>query len=211
MTTRRALARLMLFSLGALLASCSTTHHTAPANADELEGLALILQEAPDGHVSHSWQRVEELDLSRYRSRASTHATGRIVLAAARQRDCHEEFNHCQDDCMSRALPPGYEHVKQGSGAHRSLCRKNCWQPYLDCEELQERQGVRPREFTAIDGAVDWLKRNHKTILVGTVVVIAGVAFVAVSAGVGVVILAPVALVASAGAPSQPHLAAVSP
>ncbi|QRO02966.1 hypothetical protein JRI60_46350 [Archangium violaceum] len=60
--------------------------------------------------------------------------------------------------------------------------------------ELQER---RPREFSAVNDAVDWLKRNHQTILVGSIVVIAGVAFVAVSAGAGLVVLAPAALLAS--------------
>ncbi|QRK13755.1 hypothetical protein JQX13_22800 [Archangium violaceum] len=56
---------------------------------------------------------------------------------------------------------------------------------------------LRPQEFSAIDAAVDWLKRNRETLLVGTTVVIAGVAFAVVSAGAGAVMLAPVLLVAS--------------
>lgn len=67
-------------------------------------------------------------------------------------------------------------------------------QPYLDCKELQER---RPQEFSAVDEAVDWLKRHRETTLVGTVVVIAGVAFVTVSAGAGILVLAPAVLLAS--------------
>lgn len=62
-----------------------------------------------------------------------------------------------------------------------------------------------------MDGAVDWLKRNHKTLLVGSVVMIAGVVFITVSAGAGVVILAPIALVASPAVPAEPYLAGVSP
>jgi uncharacterized membrane protein len=58
-------------------------------------------------------------------------------------------------------------------------------------------QELQPQEFTAMDGAVDWLKRNHKAVLVGSLIVIAGVVFVVVSAGAGLVILAPAALVAS--------------
>ncbi|MCY1072869.1 hypothetical protein [Archangium lansingense] len=45
--------------------------------------------------------------------------------------------------------------------------------------------------------AVKWLKQNRKELLVGTLVVIAGVTFVTLSAGAGVVILAPVVLVAA--------------
>ncbi|QRK12115.1 hypothetical protein JQX13_19975 [Archangium violaceum] len=48
-----------------------------------------------------------------------------------------------------------------------------------------------------MDEAVDWLKHNHEAILVGSIVVIAGVAFVTVSAGAGLVVLAPAALLAS--------------
>lgn len=53
--------------------------------------------------------------------------------------------------------------------------------------------------FPAVDSAVHWLKRNHREILVGTVVVIAGVTFVVVVAGTGgaVLILAPAVLLAS--------------
>jgi flavin reductase (DIM6/NTAB) family NADH-FMN oxidoreductase RutF len=59
-------------------------------------------------------------------------------------------------------------------------------------------------EFTAVDSAVDWLKRHRTAILVGSVVVIAGVVFVTVSAGAGAVVLAPIALVVVAS--SVPHL-----
>jgi hypothetical protein len=64
-----------------------------------------------------------------------------------------------------------------------------------------ELERLRPQEFTAVDGAVDWLKRHRTEVLVGSVIVIAGVTFVVVSAGAGVVILAPVVLLASADAP----------
>ncbi|WP_257457527.1 hypothetical protein [Archangium lipolyticum] len=67
-------------------------------------------------------------------------------------------------------------------------------QPYIDCKELQER---RPQEFSAVDEAIDWLKHNRQMLLVGSVVIIAGIAFVTVSAGAGVVILAPAVLLAS--------------
>lgn len=96
----------------------------------------------------------------------------------------------------------------RGSVRHDSFCWEKCKQAYLDCEKLQELQ---PREFTAIDNAVDWLKRHHKEVLVGSLIVIAGVAFVVVSAGAGLVVLAPAVLLASSAPPAEPHMVQVSP
>lgn len=70
----------------------------------------------------------------------------------------------------------------------------------MDCEELQR---LKPQEFSAWDGAVDWLTRNRRSLLVGSVIMIAGVAFVVVSAGAGLVILAPAVLLASAGSGAE--------
>jgi hypothetical protein len=80
--------------------------------------------------------------------------------------------------------------------------------PYLDCSRLQELEAKR---FTAIEPAIDWVKQNRKEILVGTVLIVAGVAFIVVSAGAGVVVLAPALLMVSTDAPSPPALAEESP
>jgi hypothetical protein len=80
--------------------------------------------------------------------------------------------------------------------------------PYLDCSRLQELEAKR---FTAIEPAIDWVKRHRKEILVGTVVIIAGVAFIVVSAGAGALVLAPTLLMVSTDAPSPPALAEESP
>jgi hypothetical protein len=175
-------------------------------------GLVLLIEETPDGQATHSWQRVEDFDLSHPRHLSGGNAlSGSIVFAAARPRDCHAEFNDCQDDCLKRPLAPGYEHVKQGSGAHKRICRDGCWQAYRDCEELQELRGRQTHEFISTDSAIEWLKRNRKVVLVGSVVVIAGVAFVVASAGAGVVVLAPAVLWTSSGTIADPHLATVAP
>jgi hypothetical protein len=131
------------------------------------------------------------------------------MLAASRERDCHAEYLQCLEDCESSSLPPGYEHIDRGGPGHSRFCRERCRQPYLDCEELKESRARRPHEFTAIDTAVDWLKRNRKAVLVGTVIVIAGVVFVTVSAGAGAIVLVPVVLLASSGMPAGLHLAGV--
>ncbi len=59
-----------------------------------------------------------------------------------------------------------------------------------------ELQKSRALQFTAVDDAVEWLKRNRGELFLGTVVVIAGVAFVTMSAGAGAAVLVPVMIVA---------------
>ncbi len=204
-------ARLVAASLSVLLTACSATRGTTPASAMELADLVLIISEQPGGHVTHTWERAENFDLARYRYRSSKDSPhGRIVPVVARPRDCDQEMQVCYQNCMRRPLPPGYGHTKtpRKSGGKSEYCRDTCWQAYQDCVELQKLQ---PQEFTAVDGAVNWLKRNHKAVLVGSVVMIAGVVFVVVSAGAGLVVLAPIALVASSAIPSEPYIAEVSP
>jgi hypothetical protein len=66
-----------------------------------------------------------------------------------------------------------------------------------------------------MDSSVDWAKRHRNEILAGAVVVIAGVAFVAVVAGSGggALVLTPLVLMASAdtrsGHPAEPQLCEV--
>ncbi|MFY0583211.1 hypothetical protein ACN28S_60970 [Cystobacter fuscus] len=58
---------------------------------------------------------------------------------------------------------------------------------------------------------IDWLKRHREEVLAGSVIVIAGVVFVTVSAGVGALVLVPVVLVASSSPVGSPSTARVSP
>jgi len=184
--------------LGVALLSCSTTP-SGPTEAGgvDLARSVLLIRELPDGRVIHTWQRAEEFDLSPYKHLSQRLGSSRrVVLAASWNRDCDEENNECIDKCMSRPLPPGHEHITT-RGARAEYCRKQCQQAYDDCRELERLQ---PQKFTAIDSALDWLKRNHKSVLVGSVIIIAGVAFVVVSAGTGLVILAPAVLLTAPAA-----------
>jgi hypothetical protein len=199
--------------LGILLVSCTATRQLAPTSPEELTHFVLFIREQPNGTVSHSWQRVEELDLSQYRALASVLGTSRaIVPVMGWNRDCDEENSECIAKCMRRPLPRGYGHMTSNGtlGSKASYCRDQCWQPYRDCMELEK---LRPQEFTAIDPAIDWLKRNRRAVLVGSVVVVAGVALVVLSAGAGVVILAPALLFAVPGSEVEvePFIAEVSP
>jgi hypothetical protein len=183
------------------------TFSPSPA-VEELDRYVLVIQESPSGHVTHSWRPVEEFDLSQFRLQPRAEREyGRIVLAVARQRDCHEEFNDCIDTCMDRPLSEDYSHITS-TGAKRKYCRDGCWQPYRDCEELQ---GHRPQEFSATARVVDWLKRNRNEVLVGSIVVVAGVAFIVAFPPGALIALIPAAALASSEAVCKPYIAAVSP
>jgi hypothetical protein len=195
--------------LGMLLVSCGATRHGILVDAEELPRFVLVVQDAPDGQGVHSWRPAEEFELSRYRARAgAAGASGRIVLAAAWRRDCHAEYVECVEGCLDAPLPRHLRHVPRRSSRHESICNDECLPAYLDCSRLQE---ILTQEFTAIDVAVDWVKRNRRALLLGSIVVIAGTAFVVVSAGAGLLVLAPAVLVASAVTPAESGLAAVSP
>ncbi|MCP3139898.1 hypothetical protein [Pyxidicoccus xibeiensis] len=198
--------------LSALLFACGATRHAAPANTRELTHFVLFIRELPDGTVTHSWQRAEELNLAEYRFLSRSRSGPRGVLpVVARPRDCDEENRECVRECKSRPLGRGFGHITSGKDRDArkdEYCRAKCWQAYRDCNELQE---LKPQEFTAIDSAVDWLKRNRKAVLVGSVVVVAGVAFIVLSAGAGLVVLAPAVLLAEPATPAEPWMAEVSP
>jgi hypothetical protein len=190
--------KFIVASICVLLISCSAARHTTlPVRAEDPSRLVLIIKESSDGQVIHDWRRAEEIDLSPFKSQPSSRsASGRIVLASSFQRDCDQELIDCHRDCMKRPVPPDYNQYEynRGLGGRVDYCNKQCLRPYLDCKELEK---LRPQEFSAMGTAVDWLKRHREAVLVGSIVVIAGVVFVVVSAGAGAMVLAPVLLVAS--------------
>jgi hypothetical protein len=201
--------RLIASLLGVVLLSCSTTPQGAPriAEADLVRSI-LLIQELPDGRVIHTWQRAEEFDLSPYKHLSQRLSSSRrVVLAAHWNRNCDEENDECIDKCMDRPLPPGFEHLSspdRKKGAIAKYCRDQCLQAYRDCMELEKLQS---QKFKTIDSALDWLKHNHKAVLVGSVIIIAGVAFVVVSAGTALVILAPALLLTAPGSESHSFIA----
>jgi hypothetical protein len=220
------LPRLTAGALCCVLLACGATAHapsgpahvsSEPSGPEDLTHFVLIIQEAPNGSLSHAWRPVSGFNVAPFltQSTAPTERgtfersiAGRIVLAAW-NRDCEAERDTCEDNCMDSDLGPAWSHIRT-TGAKRAECRNRCWRPYLDCCRLRDLEG---EEFRAIDDAVDWLKRHRREVLVGTTVVIAGVAFVAVVAGTGgaALILMPAVLLTSSAALSEPHLAAAQP
>ena len=198
--------------LGLLLTSCATSHHVTPTNEGELTRLVLLVNALPDNTATHAWRQAEDFDLSPYNSPLNAQDADRhVVLTMGDKRDCDEENRACIRECMSRPLPPGYGHTTSGGrgrGGKAVYCNEKCMRPYLDCTKLQELQ---PQEFTTVDKAVEWLKHHRASVLVGSIVIVAGVAFVVVSAGVGVVILVPAVLLAAPSTGAEPFIAEVSP
>jgi hypothetical protein len=211
MRTASTLQRLMASSLSLLLISCSAARHSAPdaMDAHELSRLVLVIQEAPNAQVTHSWEPMSSFDLSKYPYRSiDSGVQGRIVRAAW-TRNCEDEFDACVDTCMKSLRGPNWSHANRGSRA--AICRDRCRPAYNDCCRLRDQ--AEALKFPVIDHAVDWLKRHREELLVGTVLVIAGVAFVVVVAGSGgtALVLVPAVLLVSSEAPSESPIAAALP
>ncbi|HEX8537031.1 MAG TPA: hypothetical protein VF664_06170 [Cystobacter sp.] len=56
-----------------------------------------------------------------------------------------------------------------------------------------------------MDDAIDWLKRHRQQLLVGTLVIAAGVTFIVISGGAGTLVLAPLVLVTQSGSAQDSH------
>jgi len=184
----------------------------AVPTAQELSQFVLVIQDGPGGQAMHEWYPENEFnDLEFRRSPLRPGPRGQVVFASARARDCHAEFLECIETCMSRPLPRGYGHLTlggRGKGAKEEYCRKPCWQPYRDCEELQGRT---TQEFSTVEVAVNWLKENRQAVKVGGVVLIAGIVFVAVLATGGLLVIVPAVLLSSVEGSVSARWAAVSP
>lgn len=219
--------RLMALSLCLLLASCSAPQHTlqGPKSPHELARYVLFIEESADGQVTHSWKPASDFDFTSYPYRANSlsHRDGRFVLVATHTSHCDVKQDACIKMCTSSPRPIPIEGEKfpayRGSWARNRgrWCESTCTKFHQLC--LNGRgPWAEPsaREFTTMDSAVEWAKRHRNEILAGAVVVIAGVAFVAVIAGSGggALVLAPLVLMASAdtpsGLPAEPQISEAS-
>ena len=203
--------RLMAASLSLLFASCTTTPHSGPGPMDayELSRSVLVIREVQGTEVTHSWEPVSSVDLSQYPSRAIGNVLESRSVRVAWTRNCEDERDACVEMCMKSLIGPDWSHASRGSKF--KICDGRCRPAYIDCCRLREQAEV--RSFPAVDGAVDWLKQHRREVLVGTVVIIAGVAFVAIAVGTGgaALLLAPAVLLVSSDTFSAPPLVAVKP
>jgi intracellular sulfur oxidation DsrE/DsrF family protein len=203
--------RLMASSLSLLLLSCSGTRHSVPgpSGAHELGKYILIIESAPDGQAVHSWKPVDDFNLMAHpHAVAPRSVQGRIVQAAF-NRNCEDERDACERMCLAGLKGRAWSHMSVGS--KKEHCVRACMQPYLDCCTLRELAKGKAVEFHAMDEAVEWLKQNSDRLLVGAVVVIAGVAFVVTVGGGGFLLLAPVIAFTSSDVASGSRALAVKP
>lgn len=213
MAASSALRTVAWFLQACLLLSCShgIIRPVLVPRPEDLHKLALVIQQGPDGSLTHSWRPAAEFQeaLQNLPSSIRDDAPWEpIVLASSRKRDCDQEQLDCHRNCMRRKLPAPHNYIPRGNPRHDQICRDRCLPPYLDCVDAEKSRALR---FPAVDGAVEWLKEHRTQLLVGAVVVIAGVTFVVVSAGAGLAVLAPLALMTSTDSAAAPLCAGGSP
>jgi len=182
-----------------LLGLCTTMGCTAP-NAgtrpkqaeppQDLTNYLLVIQDTQEGEVTHAWVPNTGLAQRMPTTRGGSKVASdfQVILASQRPRDCNQEHHECYNRCKRRKPPYPYEYKKP---SHSSYCSETCLGEFMEC---MKATGQHPVEFSETNEAIEWMKRHRKELAVGAVVVAAGVAFVVVSAGTGVLLLAPLAL-----------------
>jgi hypothetical protein len=108
--------------------------------------------------------------------------------------DCDQEQVECFERCWNAKVRP-YPHVNRDEWYYK-YCTKKCREEYLECIEGAKKTAQEKTElsFTSMDSAMDWLREHKTELIVGTVVVIAGVVFVIATGGSGALLLVPVVL-----------------
>ncbi|HEX8439294.1 hypothetical protein [Archangium sp.] len=106
-------------------------------------------------------------------------------------RNCDAEQNECYEECWNADSLP-YPHTER-DGWYRQYCTNKCLKLFMECEKANEKK-VRELKFSRVDEAIGWIKSHKAEVALGTVVIIAGVAFVITTGGAGALILAPLAL-----------------
>jgi hypothetical protein len=208
-----------------LFAACTATRNPAPGpmSARELARSVLVIEESPDGRVHHFWKPREEFDLTNYPYHTRHGGlAGRLVRAATSSAHCDSKQDMCIALCTRSPRPIPLEGRKYpsyfGSWAKNRgrWCESTCTDFHQRCLKGQgpwAEQEV--QEFTNVEFAVDWLKNHRNEIVTGTLIVIAGVAFVAAVAGSGggalclVPLLAMASIEPPSGLPSTPRVAEV--
>jgi hypothetical protein len=225
MTTKTLPQRLIASSLSLLLVSCSGTRprvvDQGPTGPHNLARYALIIQELPDGQVTHDWKPLKDFDLTKFQyTRNTMSAYPGIVRTSSTELEeyCEGRRVQCEQDCLASSRPFRvghwiYEDVKTQPWrvARNWWCPRRCMEQAVLCKK---RTGIWAEEyaakFNAIEPAVDWLKTHREEILVGTVIIIAGVTFVAAVAasGGGALVLMPLVLLAETapGLPTVPTI-----
>lgn len=112
--------------------------------------------------------------------------------------DCDDALNTCFNTCWESARKP-YPHTENNEWYYKH-CTRECRKEYMSCIEEQEKEEAErvkkhpPLEFSNLDRARDWIQTHKSELVLGTVVIVAGTAFILVTGGSGALLLAPLAL-----------------
>ena len=101
-------------------------------------------------------------------------------------RDCDAEQIMCYRLCWNTNPPWPIDKHKRG---HHIYCTSKCLAEYMKCQAENEFETIASAIFECIDEAIKWV--NDNKVLVGTLVVVGGVAYVVSTSGVGALILVP--------------------
>jgi hypothetical protein len=202
--------RWMASSLCILLVSCNATRPMAatpgPSGAHDLARYVLIVQETPDG-VAHDWRPLKDVDLAKFPYAVRAMSTNRrfVRVSSGLEKYCSGRRTQCEADCLSSSRPMRVGHLRYPTYRGPWRINKGWWCSHA-CGQLEDMcnrgMGEWAEEFAAefdtIEPAVDWIKRHREEILVGTLIVIAGVTFVAAVAasGGGALVLVPLVVLA---------------
>jgi hypothetical protein len=106
-------------------------------------------------------------------------------------RDCDAEHAQCFKECWNAPTLP-WPHTKRDEW-YNEYCTRECRKQYMECEKENEKK-AKELKFSRVEDAVGWIRAHKTEVALGTVVIIAGVAFVITTGGSGALILAPLAL-----------------
>lgn len=224
MRTASVTLRVMAVSLACMLVSCSATRHSAegPTDAQDLAKYALVFEQQSDGEVTHAWIPLQGIDLTKLQHALSKRSVRRNIVrvsSAGLNAYCDGRHDQCVRDCLNSSRPFVIGHRKYMDTqaqpwriARSWWCPSNCMEAAIECKR---GRGVWADEYAAefdeIDPAIDWIKRHRTELVVGAVVVIAGVAFAVMVVGSGgaALVLVPVLVIAepSLGMPPEIQLA----
>jgi hypothetical protein len=211
----------MAVSLALVLASCSAAHAPAvgPAGPLDLARYVIVLEQQADGQVVHAWVPLKEFDLTKFQHAMSTRSVRRNIVrvsSSGLNAYCEGRRTQCEADCLRSARPfeigrRKYQdtRVQPWRIARGWWCSRNCMNAFAECTtgrgEWAEEYAA---EFDSIDPAIDWLKKHRAELVVGSIVVIAGVAFGVVVAGSGgaALVLAPILIMAEISPAMLPEI-----
>jgi hypothetical protein len=78
--------------------------------------------------------------------------------------------------------------IERGKKGHDKYCTKKCREEYMECIKQTE---ARPIAFPDMPSARAWLEDHETEVVVGSVVLVAGTAFVVSTAAAGALVLIP--------------------